>query len=59
MTTITWARSCKTMGQTKVKKDDSSYIRKALINQLTNNWKGFGQSGDRILISVGGDTGLW
>lgn len=54
MTTITWVRDCKTLGQTKVRNDDSRYVRKALLNQLANNWKGFGQGGDRIIISIGG-----
>lgn len=52
MTEIEWVRGFKTKEKTKVKNDDSNYIRKALINQLTNNWIGFGKDNDMIHITT-------
>ena len=57
MTEIEWIRGFKTKEKTKVKNDDSNYVRKALINQLTNNWLGFGRDNDMIRITTHKETG--
>ena len=57
MTTITWVRGCKTLGKVMTRNDDKYFTRKLLLDTLANDWRGFGQNSDRIIITSDNERG--